>query len=96
MSTNITPGSTILVTGGAGYLGSAIVNQLAAQGFKVRATTRTASKLDKLEKKIEQHFGPGTLEVVEIKNLFQKGALDGALDGELSRQNALASSVAEI
>lgn len=82
MSSSIAPNSKILVTGAGGYLGSAIVFQLLQQGFRVRGTTRTASKLDLFKEKAEKQFGPGSFEVVEVRDLSVKGALDDALKGE--------------
>lgn len=81
-STKVSPGSIIAVTGAAGFLGSAVVEQLISQGFVVRATTTTASKMEELNKKIEAQFGPGRLDIVEIKDLSVEGALDGVLRGK--------------
>lgn len=81
LDTKISFGSRILVTGAAGLIGSAVVHQLLLQNFVVRATTRTASKLEQLKKKVDEEFGTGRIEVVEIKDLSIEGALDGSLNG---------------
>ena len=74
--------ATVLVTGSGGYLGSAISWQLLKKGFKVRGTTRTASKLGLFKDKADREFGQGKFEIAEITDLSVKGALDSALRGE--------------
>lgn len=81
-STKIEKGSLVLVTGGGGLVGSSIVHQLLVDGFRVKATTRSISKLDEMKKKADADFGAGKLEVVEVKDLSVKGALNEALRGE--------------
>jgi dihydroflavonol-4-reductase len=44
----MTDGSTVLVTGASGFIGSAVVRQLVAQGFSVRALARPGSRRDHL------------------------------------------------
>ncbi len=44
----IAPGSTVLVTGAAGFVGAAVARALAADGFRVRALVRATSPRDNL------------------------------------------------
>lgn len=81
-SSSLSPNALVLVTGSGGYLGSAISWQLLKKGFKVRGTTRTASKLRLFKEKAETEFGQGKFEIAEIADLSVKGALDFALKGE--------------
>lgn len=81
-STSLSSNALVLVTGAGGYVGSAVSWQLLKQGFKVKGTTRTASKLDLFKQKADKEFGAGKFEAVEIADLSVKGALDDALKGE--------------
>ncbi|QQG39654.1 MAG: Gfo/Idh/MocA family oxidoreductase [Candidatus Aenigmatarchaeota archaeon] len=64
---------TVLVTGAAGYLGSAIVERLVKDGYRVRAFVRPLSRIDALERLgVEIRFG-------DIRNLADvKDAAKGA------------------
>lgn len=79
----------MLVTGGGGLVGSSIVHQLLVDGFRVKTTTRSISKLDEMKKKADEEFGAGKLEVVEVKDLSVKGALNEALKGEFEAKRSL-------
>ncbi|KAE9398644.1 NAD(P)-binding protein [Gymnopus androsaceus JB14] len=56
---------TILVTGGTGFLGAHLISQLLEKGYTVRATARSASKLQSIFPKVS----PEQLEVVEVPTL---------------------------
>src|ERR1700738_3502596 len=49
MSETLRPENLVLVTGGSGFLGSAVVRALIGRGLRVRALVRTASPLGNLE-----------------------------------------------
>lgn len=72
--------SRILVTGGNGFVGSAIVHQLLVQAFKVRATTRATSKMEGMKEQAEKEFRSGSLEV-EVPDLSVRDSLKEALKG---------------
>ena len=48
MSISLRPDDLVLVTGGSGFLGSAVVRALIARGLRVRALVRSSSPLDNL------------------------------------------------
>jgi uncharacterized protein YbjT (DUF2867 family) len=78
----------ILVTGATGNVGSQIVNQLLAQGHKVRVFTRDAAKVAQL-KKVELAPGDFTQPDTFAKAVTGVDAvfmMNGALDGQLFRQ----------
>jgi dihydroflavonol-4-reductase len=49
MSVSLQPGDTVLVTGGSGFLGSAVARTLIARGARVRALVRPTSSLANLK-----------------------------------------------
>jgi len=85
-STKIAPGSTILVTGADGFIGSAVVTQLLVQGFRVKGTSQSQLRLEEFKKKADQEFGTDKFEIVGgIPDLAVKGVLDNHLEGKESR-----------
>jgi len=79
----------ILVTGATGNVGSEVVQQLPAQGRKVRVFTRDAAKVAHLGNRVEVALGDFThpetfAEAVEgVEALFM---MNGALDGGVFRE----------
>ncbi|MBD3225825.1 MAG: NAD-dependent epimerase/dehydratase family protein [Caldithrix sp.] len=72
---------TIMVTGGTGYLGAWVVNQLLEKGYTVRLTVRNKTNKDKyalLQKTADA--SEGILEIYEA-DLLDKGSFDEAARG---------------
>ena len=63
-----------------GVIASHLIEQLLALGYKVRGTTRTASKLDSLKSKWDAKY-PDQFEVAEVKDITVDGAFDEAIKG---------------
>ena len=70
MSATLRPGDLTLVTGGSGFLGSAVVRALIARGVRVRALVRASSPRD--------HFRGLDCEVV-VGDLTDRKTLKAAL-----------------
>lgn len=79
MSTAIPKDSIVLVTGFNGYIGSHIADQLLKAGYRVRGTTRDASKAKNLVDQWEQQYGINKVEVVIVPNMAADGAFDEAV-----------------
>jgi len=77
----IPKGSLVLVTGANGFLGSHIVDNLLADGFRVRGSARSASKLAALSSYWERTYGRGTFETAVVVDLGVEGAFEEALQG---------------
>ncbi|GAA5967391.1 hypothetical protein JCM3765_000511 [Sporobolomyces pararoseus] len=73
-------GSLVLVTGANGFVGSHVVEQFLAHGYRVRGTTRTVSKLDSLKQRWEEKY-PGKFEVAQVSDILAKGAFDEVTKG---------------
>ncbi|CAG8978363.1 hypothetical protein HYALB_00013043 [Hymenoscyphus albidus] len=77
----IAKGSTILVTGCNGFIGSHIVDQLLILGYQVRGRTRDLPNIKLLSEQWEKMHGRGRFKAIRISNIAEDGVFDGHLDG---------------
>ncbi|KAI0110933.1 aldehyde reductase [Nemania sp. FL0031] len=77
----IPKGSTVLVTGANGFIGSNIADQFLKLGYKVRGATRDPAKHAWVPKLFESKYGPGNFEFVVISDMAVDGAFDAAAKG---------------
>ncbi|KAB8290034.1 hypothetical protein EYC80_010360 [Monilinia laxa] len=81
MSPAIPKDSMVLVTGINGYIGSHVADQLLKAGYRVRGTTRDASKVKNLVDQWEQQHGKNRVETIVVPNMADDGAFDEAVKG---------------
>ncbi|KAK3060941.1 hypothetical protein LTS18_007361 [Coniosporium uncinatum] len=75
------PGSLILVTGCNGLIGSHIVDQLLASGYRVRGTVRNPSKDAWLTPFFSSRYSADAFELVQVADIRAPGAFDEAIKG---------------
>lgn len=80
----IPQGSTVLVTGTNGFLGSHIADQFLQHGFKVRGTVRDAARNAWLESLFAEEYGATRFELWQIPDMSIPGSLDDAAKGTQS------------
>ncbi|GAB5585111.1 methylglyoxal reductase (NADPH-dependent) gre2 [Umbelopsis nana] len=76
MSTDLTPGSRVLVTGITGFIGAHVGDQFLKAGYTVIGTSRKASRAQKLKDYFTEKYGAGKFEVAEVGDLEDAGAFD--------------------
>ncbi|KAF4455211.1 Aldehyde reductase [Fusarium albosuccineum] len=74
-------GTTILITGVNGFLGSHIADQFLGRGYKVRGTVRNVDKCSWLVKLFDKKYGEGRFHLAEVPNMIADGAFDEAVKG---------------
>lgn len=74
-------GSTVVVTGCSGFIGSHVADQTLAAGFKVRGTSRDASKNKWLQEYFDSKHGAGKFELVSVPDLTAPDAFAEAVKG---------------
>ncbi|KAF6829002.1 aldehyde reductase ii [Colletotrichum musicola] len=72
----IPQGSTVLVTGVNGFIGSHISSQLLRLGFNVRGTVRDTAKYAWVEDAMERQGGKSIFSLVSLPDLEETGAFD--------------------
>lgn len=80
----IPKGSTVLVTGASGWVGSNVADQFLAYGYKVRGTTRDVNKAAWMKETFEKKYGSGVFELVSVPDMVADGAYDEAVKGKLN------------
>jgi NAD(P)-dependent dehydrogenase (short-subunit alcohol dehydrogenase family) len=74
-------GSTVLVIGANGFIGSNIADQFLRLGYKVRGTTRNPEKNAWVANLFGRKYGPGRFELVAVPDMEAPGAFDDAVRG---------------
>lgn len=83
----LSPGSLMLVTGVNGFVGSYVADQILEYGYRVRGTVRSVQKAAWMTEYFDKKYGKGKFELVEVKELDKKGALDDAVKGNKMSEN---------
>ncbi|PVF96362.1 NAD(P)-binding protein [Serendipita vermifera] len=71
--------SFILITGGAGFVGSAVIENLLSKGFSVRAAIRSGSKAALLKSTFSDYVESGKLTFAIVPNFVKPNAFDAAV-----------------
>ncbi|KAF2135660.1 uncharacterized protein K452DRAFT_354301 [Aplosporella prunicola CBS 121167] len=77
----IPKGSTVLVTGGNGFIGSHVADQLLTYGYNVRGTSRDPAKHVWVSNVFDKKYGKGRFELVAVPDMEADGAYDEAVKG---------------
>lgn len=78
----IPKGSTVLVTGANGFIGSHVCNELLQLGFNVRGTVRDVSKCAWLPEALKRQRQKGDFMLVSLPDMEKECAFDAAIEGE--------------
>jgi nucleoside-diphosphate-sugar epimerase len=79
-------GSTIVITGCSGFIGSHVADQVLAAGYKVRGTSRDAKKSNWLLDYFTQKHGEGKFELVSVPDLTKDDAFDVVVKGNIAQR----------
>jgi nucleoside-diphosphate-sugar epimerase len=74
-------GSTILVTGVTGYIGSWVAHDALALGYKVRGAVRSLEKAEWLQTHFDNAFGEGQYSQVLLPDVSDQAAFGNAIKG---------------
>ena len=78
------PGSTVLVTGANGFIGSHITDQLLQAGYLVRGTSRDTAKTLWMTELFDKKYGKGKFEPCRVEDMVEDGAFDEACKGMIA------------
>lgn len=71
--------TTVLVTGGSGYIAAHVLNSFLSRGYNIRATVRSQNSAEKVKKTHSQYADQLTFAIVE--DITKQGAFDEAVKG---------------
>lgn len=74
-------GTTVLVTGVSGFVGSHIADQLLSGGYNVRGITRDAAKTSWIASLFEKKHGPNRFQLYTVPNIVEANAFAVVLKG---------------
>lgn len=69
------------MTGTSGFIGSHVVDQALAAGYKVRATSRSAETDAWLVDHFNKKWGSGSVDIVEVEDMEAEGAFNDVVKG---------------
>lgn len=75
-------GSTVVVTGCSGFIGSHVADQVLAAGYNVRGTSRDSRKNNWLKEYFDNKYGEGRFELVAVPDLAKEDAFDDVVKGK--------------
>lgn len=75
-------GSTIVITGCSGFIGSHVTDQVLSAGYKVRGTSRDVVKNKWVADFFAARHGEGKFELVEVPDLTQDDAFAEVVKGK--------------
>ncbi|OQO11810.1 hypothetical protein B0A48_03537 [Cryoendolithus antarcticus] len=81
MTPTIPKGSTVLVTGVTGFIGSHVAAQVIEAGYCVRGTSRSKAKAQDLIKYFTSKYGADSITVAEVPDMVAPNAYDEAVKG---------------
>ena len=73
--------STILVTGINGLIALHVADQILASGYKVRGTVRNLEKNSWAASVLENKYGSGRVELIQLVDLSNEGVYEEVLKG---------------
>jgi nucleoside-diphosphate-sugar epimerase len=77
----LSKGSTILVTGVTGYIGSHVADQALALGYKVRGAVRSIERAAWLQEFFDKKYGGGSFTTVLLPDAIDAAAVEDAVKG---------------
>lgn len=77
----VTAPANILLTGGSGFIGAAVLSNLLSKGFSVRAVIRSPNKANPFNTTFKSYIDSGKLTFTVVADLTVPGAFDAALQG---------------
>lgn len=78
---DLAAGTTVLVTGVSGFVGSHIADQLLSGGYNVRGITRDAAKASWIASLFEKKYGPNRFLLCAVPNIVEANAFTVVLKG---------------
>lgn len=82
---SISYGSTIVVTGCSGFIGSHVADQVLSAGYKVRGTSRDAQKNKWLSGYFDSKYGEGKFDLISVPDPSVRHAFDEVVKGTKSK-----------
>jgi nucleoside-diphosphate-sugar epimerase len=75
-------GSWVVISGATGFIGSHVVDQALAAGYKVRGTTRSVDRGAWAKHYFGEKYGEAVFDLVQVKDMALDNAFDEAVTGK--------------
>lgn len=85
----ITSGSTIVVTGVSGFIGSHVADKLLEAGYLVHGITRNSEKNGWVAELFDKKYGAAKFKLFQVQDFTSENGLNESFDGTITRQTLL-------